>query len=340
MTEPYVVGLTADGADASGETIFGDIGLERLTAAGLQWRLLPEIPAHGPVDPSSLDGVDAVVSFGHIPFDAELVRRAPRLRHVARFGAGYDGIDPQGLASEGVLLTTAPQAVRAPMALSAVTLVLACAHRLVENHMAASTGRWVEERGRHRGIGVHGRVAGIVGFGSVGSLVAEQLQGLGMTVIALDRPSARERAAELDVELVDLGELARRSDVVVVTAALTAASRHLVDEAFLAQMRPTAYLVNVARGGLVDQAALTVALQEGRIAGAALDVLEPEPPSADDPLLRLPTVIVTPHALCWTADFTREVSTSVIDSVIAASRGVVPETALADPGSEWRGAAS
>ncbi|MGB4137521.1 MAG: NAD(P)-dependent oxidoreductase [Microbacterium sp.] len=338
---PYVVGLTADGADASGETVFGDIGLDRLVDAGLEWRLLPEIPAHGPVDPEALAGVDAVVSFGHIPFDAELVRAVPRLRHIARFGAGYDGIDPHDLAAEGVILTNAPGAVRKPMALSAVTLVLACAHRLVENHMVTSTGRWAQERGKHRGIGVDGRTVGIIGLGSVGGLVAEHLQALGMTVIAADRPSAREAARALSIELVDLHALAQRSDFVVITAALTPQNHHLVDADFIAAMRPTAYLVNVARGGLVDQAALTAALQEGRIAGAAVDVYEPEPPAADEPLLRLPQVIATPHALCWTADFTRDVSASVIGSLITAARGEIPDTALAREALDartWRGA--
>lgn len=338
-TEPYVVGLTADGADETGATMFGDIGLSRLDDAGIHWQLLPPIPAHGPVDPAALAGVDAVISFGHIPFSAELVRQTPRLRHVARFGAGYDGIDPVALAREGVVLTTTPGGVRGPLALSAVTLVLACAHRLVENHMVASTGRWAEGRGKHRGIGVDGRTVGIVGLGSVGSLVAEHLQRLGMRVIGIDRPSARARAAERGIELVAQDELARRSDFVVVTASLTPQNHHLIDADFIARMPRESYLVNVGRGGLVDQAALTAALAEGRIAGAGLDVFDPEPPAADEPLLRLPNVIVTPHALCWTADFTRDVSASVIESVIAASRGEVPTATLsADALQDWRGA--
>lgn len=343
MSAQYVVGLTADGADASGNTIFGDIGLERLTDAGLSWRLLPEIPVHGPVDPAALAGVDAVISFGHIPFSAELVRAVPRLRHVARFGAGYDGIDPQALAREGVVLTTTPGGVRKPLALSGLTLVLACAHRLLENHHVTVAGRWATERGRHRGIGVAGRTAGIVGFGSVGSLLAEHLQQLGMTVVANDRPEGRARADALGIELLDREELAARSDFVVVTAALTEENRHLLGESFFAAMKPTAYFVNIARGGLVDQLALTRALAEGRIAGAAIDVYDPEPPADDDPLFALDNVICTPHALCWTADFTRDVSASVIESLLAAARGEVPAATLGRDAldeSSWRGTRS
>jgi phosphoglycerate dehydrogenase-like enzyme len=341
MSVDYVVGLTADGADETGYTIFGDIGLERLTEAGLGWKLLPEIPVHGPVDPAALDGVDAVISFGHIPFSAELVRAVPRLRHVARFGAGYDGIDPVALAREGVVLTTTPAGVRKPLALSGLTMLLACAHRLVENHQVTVNGQWGTERGQHRGLGVAGRTVGIIGFGSVGSLLAEHLQALGMTVVANDRPQGRARADALGVELLDRTELASRSDYVVVTAALTEENRHMLDEEFFAAMQPSAYFINIARGGLVDQAALTRALAEGQIAGAAIDVYDPEPPAADDPLFALDNVICTPHALCWTADFTRDVSASVVESLIAAARGQVPAATLGRDAldeARWRGA--
>ena len=339
--EGYVVGLTADGADSSGITIFGDIGLERLEQAGLSWRLLPELDPHRPPSAGQLDGVDAVLSFGHVPFDAGTARLFPRLRHIARFGAGYDGIDPVALAGEGVVVTTTPEEVRGPLALSAVTLVLACAHRLIENHRVTTTGNWASGRGQHRGAGVRGRVAGIVGFGGVGRQVADHLMHLGYTVITVDRPSVRESAAGAGVELCDLMTLAERSDVVVLTAALNPSSRGMISAEFLAAMREDAWLVNVARGGLVDEAALIQALQEGRIAGAALDVFDPEPPAVDNPLFTMENVILSPHALCWTADFTREVSGSVMAALLEASRGRVPGAALrrelVDP-NLWRGA--
>lgn len=340
MRNDYVVGLTADGADATGATIFGDIGLHRLTEAGISWRLLPDIPAHGPVDPAALEGVDAVVSFGHIPFSAELVRAVPRLRHVARFGAGYDGIDPVALAREGVILTNTPVAVRKPLALSGLTLLLACAHRLVENHRVTVTGRWATGRGAYRGVGVDGGTVGILGFGSVGSELAEMLAPLGVTVIANTRSGSSARAAQLGIGVVDRATLAARSDFVVVTAALTDQSRGMLDAAFFAAMKSSAYFINIARGGLVDQPALTQALREGRIAGAALDVYDPEPPAADDPLFTMSNVICTPHALCWTADFTRNVSDSLMDALITVSRNKIPDTALGTEAldeASWRG---
>src|SRR5665647_2327453 len=250
-TESYRVGLTADCAEPDGRTIFGDVGLERLTAAGLVWEVMAPVVGHVPTA-DDLGRYDAVLSFGHLHFTRAVVTAAPRLKHVARFGAGYDGIDLDGLADAGVVVTNTPLAVRQPLALAAMTLVLALGHRLVENHVAATGGRWTD-RGSHRGAGVAGRTIGILGLGGVGSDLARLLASLGVRVISNDRPGSQEAAAELGVELVDIDRLAAESDCVVVTAALTESSYHLVDEQFLAAMKPSAYLVNVARGALVDQ---------------------------------------------------------------------------------------
>lgn len=334
----YVIGLTRDGASVDGSTIFGDVGLERLEQAGIQWRLLPE-GRHGSVGAQELEGLDAVLSFGHMPFDAELVRQVPRLKHVARFGAGYDGIDPIALAAEGVIVTTTPDAVRKPLAISGLTLLLAAAHRLVENHRVMENGLWQQKRGEYRGPGINGRTVGIVGFGGVGTQLAEYLRPLGAEVITTERNSAR--AAKFGLDSFPLLELARRSDFVVVTAALTAESRGMLGPEFFSAMRPGAHFINIARGGIVDQNALTQALQDGRIAGAALDVFDPEPPGKDDPLFALENVILSPHALCWTADFTRDVSESVMTAVIQAAGGQIPQSALNRESVDtqtWRGA--
>ncbi|NKX92416.1 glyoxylate reductase [Sanguibacter hominis ATCC BAA-789] len=323
---PYVVGLTSDNVAPDGTTVFGDIGLERLEAAGLTWRTMRPVDGHAPT-PGDLDGFDAILSFGHWPFSRELVAACPRLKHIARFGAGYDGIDPDDLAAEGVVLTNAPDGVRRPLALSALTLVLALSHELVANQRLVSSGRW-EDRGQHIGRGVAGRTVGIVGFGSVGQDLAGLLVPLGARVVTVDRDSAHEPAARLGVDLVPLDRLAAESDYVVLTASLNPGSFHVVDATFLAHMRPTSYLVNVGRGPLVDQAALTAALDAGQIAGAALDVLEEEPPATDEPLLSMDQVIVTPHALCWTEDFVRGVTDSAFESLVDVAHGRRPRNLL------------
>lgn len=324
MTTDYLVGLTPDVLRPDGSVFFGDVGLDRLTAAGLRWEVMPAQPGHVI---SGLEPYDAVLSFGHLHFTREAVATAPRLRHVARFGAGYDGIDLEGLAAQGIVVTNTPDGVRRPLALSALTLVLALGHRLLDNHRAATEGRW-SARGDYRGIGIAGRTVGIIGFGSVGSELATLLQPLGVRVLAYDRHSAQDRAAATGVEIAPLDRLAAESDYVVLTAALTPSSRHIVGAEFLRAMRPSAYLVNVGRGGLVDQPALTDALRDGRIAGAGLDVLDPEPPALDEPLLAFDNVILTPHALCWTDDFVSGVARSATDAIIDVAHGRRPAHAL------------
>lgn len=326
MTSGYQVGLTRDGFRDDGESIFGDIGLHRLDEAGISWRILPELT--NPVDPAALVGLDAVLSFGHLQFDRAIVSQAPRLQLIARFGAGYDGIDLDGLAEAGVAVTNTPTAVRRPLALATLTMVLALSHRLIDNHRTVVSGSWASGRGMHRGLGVQGRILGIVGFGGVGSDLASLAQPLGFTVVTTDRPEARSRAEEQGIAFLSLLELAAVSDYVVVAAALTEGTRHLIGADFFAAMKPTAYLVNTSRGGLVDPVSLLTALESRRIAGAGLDVMEPEPPASDDPLLSMDNVAFSPHCLCWTEDFTRDVSASALESLIDTANGRQPQHTL------------
>lgn len=339
MSDTYAVGLTADGLRADGTFMFGEIDLRPLESAGLDCRFV-EVP-HEPQKENALAELDAIISFGHAPFTGETVRRLPLLKHVARFGAGYDGIDPVGLAREGVVVTTTPEAVKVPMAQAGLALLLACAHRLIENHNCVVEGKWTDGRGRHRGIGLADTTVGIVGLGSVGSLLASYVRELGVHVIASGRTRSQARAAQIGVEFVDLMSLAETSDFVVVCTALTPETRGLIGYEFLERMPSHGYIINIARGGLVDQTALIAALATKSIAGCALDVLEDEPPQTDDPLLCMDNVILSPHALCWTEKFTRDVWASVVHSVLAVASGEIPADTLVrefiDP-ETWRGA--
>lgn len=337
MTEPFTVGLTRDGFRDDGESIFGELNLKLLDDAGILWRILP--PMTNPVDATMLDGLDAILSFGHLHFDRAIVDRLPRLKLIARFGAGYDGIDLDGLASSGVAVTNTPTAVRRPQALATLTMVMALAHQLLANHRTAERGAWASGRGRHRGLGIQGRTLGIVGFGGVGSELAQLARPLGFTIIAHDRPAAAQRARQLDIELLPLLELAATADYVVVAASLNDSTHHLIGPDFFEAMKPTAFLINTSRGELVDPRALYAALESGQIAGAGLDVYDPEPPTPDDPILELDNVVLSPHCLCWTADFTRDVWNSVIHSITDAAEGRRPTHTLNpsvfDTG--WRG---
>ncbi len=338
MSGAYRVGVTADGLRPDGSSIFGDVRLERLEAAGLEVVHLP--PMSGTADPANLDGLDAVLAFGHLAFDEHVARAAPRLSLIARFGAGYDGIDLDGLARAGVAVTNTPTAVRGPMARATLTMILAIAHRLLENHHSAASGGWAQGRGRFRGIGVAGRRLGIIGFGGIGASLAGMATAVGFEVVVSAHPSTDERARAAGLTTLPIDELVSTSDFVVLAVGLSPATRHLIDARALRSMKPSAYLVNTSRGDIVDQDAVRTALTEGWIAGAALDVLSPEPPAPDDPILTAPNVLLSAHCLAWTADFTEAVSTSVIESIITASRGEHPEHTL-NPAVYtlgWRGA--
>jgi phosphoglycerate dehydrogenase-like enzyme len=149
-----------------------------------------------------------------------------------------------------------------------------------------------------------------------------------MTVVGNNRSGRHAEAAGLGVEILGLNELLERSDYVVLCAALTPATEKLIDAAALARMKPSAYLINIGRGKLVDTDALRDALRAGRIAGAGLDVFEPEPLLPDDTLLTLDNVVLSPHSLCWTEDFTRDVAASAIDSILAVAAGERPANVL------------
>lgn len=321
----FTTAITADSARPDGSTIFGDIGLTRLEDAGIRWHVLEN---HAdPIPQADLDGVAAVLSLGHIGFGAETVSAAPDLELIARFGAGYETIDLDACTAAGVAVTNTPGAIRRPLALASLTMLLAVGHKLRMKDHITRTGRW-DDRENFRGASFEAKTLGIVGFGSVGSELARLAAPLGMTVLGNNRSGRSNVADELGVRLVDLDTLLRQSDYVVVTASLNASSRHLIDADKLALMKRSAFIINMGRGALIDQDALCTALREKRIGGAGLDVFDPEPIAPDDELLSFDSVTLAPHSLNWTEDFTRNVSASALGAIIDIAAGRRPETVL------------
>ena len=317
----FRVALTADGATRDGSSIFGDLGLGRLTDRGIAWEVLPRYVDPLPIE--DLRGFHAVLSLGHTTFDARTINDLPELRHIARFGAGFESIDLEACSAAGVAVTNTPDGVRRPLALAALTLVLALAHNLTAKDRITRSGRW-HDRSTLRGHGVDGKVLGIVGFGSVGAELAALALALGFTVIGSNRGGRSQVADAIGIALVEVDDLLTAADYVVLTASLNEESRGMIDARRIALMKPDAYLVNVARGGLVDQSALTTALREHRIAGAGLDVFSTEPIDARDGLIELDTVILSPHSLPWTEEFTRDVAASAIEAIIRVADGSRP----------------
>ena len=324
-TPGYRVAVTSDVVRPDGSSVHGDLGFDRLVERGIDWSVLP---GDAPVlPPEYFDDVDAVLVMGHTHFDAETVDRTPRLRHIARFGAGYETIDLAACTRAGVVVTNTPTAIRRTLSTAAVTMILGLMHHVVPKDRMVRESRW-DKREHFRGVGLEGRTLGIVGFGSVGADVAHLMQNFDMTILGTNRSGKSDAADALGVDLVSLDELLQRSDVVLLTAALTPETTQMINAETLNRMKPSAFLVNVGRGKLVDTDALRNALLEGRIAGAGLDVFDPEPLSPDDPILGLDNVLLSPHALGWTDQFTEAVSTAALDAIVAVAEGRTPDSVL------------
>jgi phosphoglycerate dehydrogenase-like enzyme len=315
------VGLSADLFNSQGEPMFGAAPLALLSDAGLAWDI---VPTHqGRLSPSAFTDYEALMIGGSRVSEAELAGESGKLRIIARNGVGYDAVDTHALSAHGILLTNTPVAVRTPVATTAVAFILALSLRLPIKSRLAREGRW-SERADHPGVGLPGRALGIVGLGGIGRELVRLMQPYGMTVLAADPHIDPEAAAQAGVKLTELDDLLKLSDFVVVACPLNESTRQLLNADRLRLMKPSAHLINVARGPIIDEAALIETLAQGRIAGAALDVFEREPPDTANPLLAMDNVISTAHCLCWTDTFVEAVGNDAISGVIDVLNGRLP----------------
>ncbi|MFO0871642.1 MAG: NAD(P)-dependent oxidoreductase [Pirellulales bacterium] len=322
MSTTFRVGLTRDFLKPDGSLGFGDIGLALLDAEpSVSWEFLPV--AASELGPDDVRGYDALLALAPRITERTLSGdRCPLI--IARFGVGYDNVDVDACTRHDVVLTITPDGVRTPVAVSALAFLLALSHQMFAKDRLTRSGRWSEKLD-YMGRGLTGRTLGIVGLGNIGRELSTVARPLGMHHLAHDPWVQPEQAAALGIELVGLDELFSRADFIVLCCALVPETRHLVNAARLALMQPTACLINVARGPVVDQRALTEALRERRIGGAALDVFEQEPIDPNDPLLALDNVILAPHAICWTDELFLGVGRSACQSIVDIARGQVPQ---------------
>jgi phosphoglycerate dehydrogenase-like enzyme len=315
------IGVTADLFGASGEPMFSRRLFGMLEEAGLDWEIVP--PDGGRMSAEAIGGFDALF-IGTSKVDEQALQAdTGRLRLVARNGVGIDAVDHQALARRGILLTNSPEAVRHGVAVSALGFILALSLRLPVKSKLIAQGRWAE-RGDHTGVGLQGRVLGIIGFGGIGREIARVTAPLGMRVVVSDPFLAAEAAAQAGGTLVPLEALLSQSDMVVVACNLDKSTFHLIDADRLALMKREAFLINVARGPIIEEQALVAALQRGDIAGAGLDVFEREPPDPAGPLFHMDNVIATPHCLCWTDQFVDGVAETGLRGIVDVMQGRLP----------------
>ncbi|PZU37963.1 MAG: phosphoglycerate dehydrogenase [Microbacterium sp.] len=276
---------------------------------------------------AALADAQAVLVRSATKIDAEALAAAPSLKVVARAGVGLDNVDIKAATTAGVMVVNAPTSNVISAAELTVGHILSLARHIPAAHASLAGGAW--KRSSFTGTELYEKTVGIVGLGRIGALVAERLRAFGVRVVGFDPYVTPARAQHLQVELLSLDDLVRESDFITVHMPKTPETAGMIGAAQLSAMKPTALVVNVARGGLVDEDALYMALTTGEIAGAGLDVFSSEPPTEDSParrLLDLPNVVVTPHLGASTEEAQEKAGVSVARSVKLALEGdLVPD---------------
>jgi len=318
----FKIGFSADFMDENRKLIFPDLGLSLLEAErGITYQFLTEnLPEYVP---GQLCDLDVLISMKP-KVTASSLQGVERLCAIGRCGVGYDNVDLAACTEHNIAVYITPAGVVRPMASSIVLMVLALSHNLVLKDRMMRQGRWVEST-RKLGREPRDRVIGTIGLGNIAREALRLLHNFSPAeFLAFDPYVTEFKDNHLGVRLVSLETLLRESDFVLVNCPLTPETRHLIGEQQLRLMKPTAVLINTARGPIVDQAALTDALVSNSIAGAALDVYEKEPLETSSPLLKLDNVILTSHSVGWTEELFRDMGRIDCEGAIAVSRGLPP----------------
>lgn len=273
-----------------------------------------------------IPGYDGLIVRSSVKVTATVLEAADQLKVVGRAGVGIDNIDLDAASMKGIIVMNTPGANTISTAEHTMAMLLALCRHIPQAYANLKTGQW--NRKKFIGRQLYRKTIGIIGMGRIGARVALRCQAFGMETLTYDPYLNPDIARELKVRLVELPELLNRSDFIALHAALTPSTENMIDAEAIAQMKDGVRLINIARGALVDEAALIEGLRSGKIGGAALDVFANEPLSADSPLLEMDNVVITPHIAASTEEAQRDVSTQIIDQMIDALRGVEFRNAL------------
>jgi phosphoglycerate dehydrogenase-like enzyme len=323
---PFKIGLSRDILTPTGEPSFGSGPLELLKAdPHIEFEFLPE---SGPeITPDIMARYDGLYVNGPRVTAASVARADLRVKIVSRHGVGYDSVDVPALARRGVIATNTPVAVRRPVAVAALTFIFALAGRLVVKDRLTRTGGWNERTG-HMGLGLTTRTLGVIGAGGIGRELLALARPFGWKMLAADPFVDPAAVTALGAECVPLERLLQTSDFIVATVLLNDETRHMMNAQRFAQMKRSAYFINLSRGPIVDEPALIQALQAGTIAGAGLDVFEQEPVAPDNPLLSMDNVLLAPHALCWTDECFDAIAREGLGCMVDFANGRTPKSVI------------
>ncbi|MFQ6081045.1 MAG: hydroxyacid dehydrogenase [Candidatus Bathyarchaeia archaeon] len=269
--------------------------------------------------------VDALIITSQHHVTRKVIEVAKKLKVIVKYGSkpGIDNVDLEAATKKGTVVCYTPKANSDSVAEHTIALILALLKRLYVTSFQLRQGKWRDKS--LLGYELLGKTVGIIGLGSVGCKVAEKIRGFGVKLLAYDPYVSEERAKQVGVRLIDLKTLLKESDVITIHAALTEETVHLIGEEELKLTKNSAFIVNTARGAIIDEKALIKALKEGWIAGAALDVFEEEPPKPDNPLLKMDNVLVTPHFASCTLEAYQREAFMAVEEVLRVLQGKKPK---------------
>lgn len=319
---PFRIALTADFYDESGAPRYSDFGLD--TFDGHDHIVVSKFSAHqGEIFSEQLAGHHAALVLSP-KVTADSLAGCENLLAISRFGVGYDSVDVEACTANNVLVTITPGAVDRPVAEATIGWMLALTHRILQKDRLVRTGCW-DDRSQYMGCELRDRTLGVIGLGGIGRKLVQMLQGFGMRQpIAYDPFASPEVFTESGVREMDLDELLSTADFVSLHCPLNGQTRGLIGKDQLRMMKPDAYLLNLARGGIVDEDALYEALASRNIAGAALDCFENEPVITPHGLGKLDNVLLAPHSIAWTDELFRDIGRTACQSLLDLSRGQRP----------------
>ena len=319
----FKVGLTRDFLSPDGKLNYKDIGLDILESAeGVEYEFLKT--HRSPVTPDMLKGYNAIISLASA-YNSESFIGINDLKAICRFGVGYDMVDLKACSDANVIVTITKGSVNYSVAEAVITWMLALCHRVLQKDKLVRSVGW-STRSLYMGSELRGRTLGIVGMGGIGGRLVEMVRAFGMNqTIAFDPYIGEERAASYGVQLADLDYLMQHADFISINCPLTKETLNLIGEHELSLVKKEAFIINTARGGIINEEAIIKVLTSNSIAGYATDVFANEPPSADDPLFKLDNVIVAPHCIAWTDDLFKEIGRKACLQIVQVAQGKIPE---------------
>jgi phosphoglycerate dehydrogenase-like enzyme len=316
------IGITRDCFDKEGNFMIPDPGLKLLDEMpGVEYEMFAE--HFQEVSAEQIQRFDMVVSL-RPRWTQQSFSANDQFLSVHRTGVGYDMIDVPALTDANVMLCITPNAVRRPVATAILAFILSLSTRLLTKDRLTREGLWTEKSHYH-GYGLVGKTLGSIGVGNIGREMFMLAKPFGMKHIAYDPYVKQEVLVDAAVKLVDMDTLLAESDFMNISCPLNESTHHLVGERELKKMKQTAFLINIARGAIIDEAMLVKALQQGWIRGAGIDAFEKEPTPVNNPLLKMNNVIVTPHALAWTDEMFLNQWTQILSQISQIIHGEMPD---------------